>query len=226
MKNSLRTLLIFTLSFSCLLLFSQESCKVLKPELIGSYTGSCKKGFANGKGTAVGADRYEGQFIMGLPDGQGKYFWATGESYTGSWKNGKRNGEGEYTFFKSGKDTTIYGNWLNDNYAGPIPLKPRIISKTGIDRYSITQNGIIKNRVLIDIYQNGMRNLGTTNFMLSSSSGYETSIGHAVGYDEVKFPVTIKVSYTTYNKLQTATYYVEFVFEIYEPGDWNVILHN
>jgi len=62
--------------------------------------------------------------------------------------------------------------------------------------------------------------------MISSSSGYDTSLGNSVGYDEVLFPVRIRITYTTPNKLKTATYYVEFEFEISEPGDWIVDLHN
>ena len=39
---------------------AQETCKVLKPEISGSYLGDCKKGLANGKGIARGTDGYEG----------------------------------------------------------------------------------------------------------------------------------------------------------------------
>ena len=226
MNNYLHSILLFIFCFFCSSLFSQENCKVIKPEIAGSYSGKCKKGLANGYGTAVGTDRYEGQFLKGLPNGEGTYTWATGESYTGEWKEGKRNGEGVYTFFYDGKDSTLYGNWMNDIYLGLKPNKPNIIYKTGIDRYTIQKNGNFRNRVLIDIYQSGMRNLGITNFMISSSGGYETKIGQSVGYDEVIFPVIIKVTYTTWNKLRTATYYVDLEFEIFEPGDWKVDLYN
>jgi hypothetical protein len=216
--------LVFFLSFQAL--NGQQNCIVLKPEISGSYNGKCRNGLAHGNGIAVGPDRYEGQFIKGLPEGKGTYNWATGETYTGYWTAGKRDGEGEYTFFYNGKDSTIYGTWLNDNFLGPLPKKPVVISKTGVDRYSIAKNGTIKNRVLINIYQNGVRNTGITNLMLSSSSGYDTSIGLSIGYDEVSFPVKLKITYTTWNKLKTGTYFVEFECEIFEPGDWKVDLHN
>jgi hypothetical protein len=228
MKNSYTNIFLFVFFFSCFSLFSQENCKVLKPAIAGNYSGNCKKGFASGNGIAIGTDKYVGEFLKGLPDGKGIYTWATGESYRGEWKGGKRSGEGEYTFLKNGKDSTIYGTWLDDKYIGPIEriLKPRIISKTGLDRYTIQESSNNKNRVLFDIYQNGARNTGISNFMSSSSSGYDTNIGLSAGYDEVTFPVTIKVTYTTMNKLKTASYFVEFEVEIYEPGDWRVSLHN
>lgn len=212
--------------FTSIIAFGQVNCKVLKPEIDGSYAGDCKKGLANGTGLAIGTDRYEGQFIKGLPNGEGTYTWSAGQTYKGKWKDGKREGEGEYTFFYNGKDSTLYGNWLNDNYIGEISKNPIVNYKSGIDRYSITKAGDLKNRVLINIYQNGMRNTGISNLMVSSSNGYEVNVGLSIGYDEIIFPVKIKVTYTTMNKLKTASYYVEFDFEIFETGDWKVDLHN
>ncbi|MEI6061185.1 MAG: hypothetical protein WCR72_10775, partial [Bacteroidota bacterium] len=69
-------LTLFTLS--ALILFGQEKCRVLKPELVGTYEGKCKDGLANGKGIAIGTDRYEGQFTKGFPQGYGTYTWSTG----------------------------------------------------------------------------------------------------------------------------------------------------
>jgi len=48
----------------------QEPCKVLKQEIATKYFGNCKKGLAQGKGVAVGRDKYEGQFKNGLPNGK------------------------------------------------------------------------------------------------------------------------------------------------------------
>ena len=79
--------------------FSQEACKVLKPEIADKYEGGCKNGLANGKGIAEGADKYVGRFKNGLPNGTGKYTWSTGEVYDGGWNEGKKEGNGKF-FYK------------------------------------------------------------------------------------------------------------------------------
>ncbi|KAF0198961.1 MAG: hypothetical protein FD166_952 [Bacteroidetes bacterium] len=204
----------------------QENCRVLKTGISGSYTGDCKKGLAHGQGIAAGTDSYEGQFRKGLPDGTGTYNWSTGEVYTGQWKEGKRNGIGKFIYTVDEKDTILDGQWINDKFAGPVVPKPLIKAKEGIDRYTFRKNGTSKNRVMINIYQNGARNGGISDLMISSSSGYESTLGPATGFEEITFPVNIKVMYTTPNKLNTTLVYVKFEFEISEPGDWTVDLHN
>jgi hypothetical protein len=207
-------------------LFAQEECKVLKPAISESYSGKCKKGLASGKGKATGTDSYEGQFSEGLPWGRGTYTWNNGDVYTGDWKNGLRNGEGDYTYKINDKDTTISGLWENDRYLGPKPKSPQVITKTSIDRYNIYKLGDIKDRVLIDFQQNGMRNTGITNLLLSTDSGTQTNLGYLVGYENIIFPVQIKVSYTTYNKLRSQQFQAIFEFKIFEPGDWRVEINN
>lgn len=208
-------------------LFSQENCKVLKPEISGKYKGECRKNLANGFGTAIGVDVYEGNFRKGLPDGKGVYMWSTGEYYRGDWKKGMRNGIGYYKFRYYDRDSIMFGKWSNDVFAGTVEFKRYEVNiKTGVDRYSIKKMSEVKNRVLVITYQNGMYNTGITNFLISSSSGYETDRGQFTGFEGVKFPVEVKVTYTTWNKMRTTQYYVEFDFTIYEPGDWEVDLHN
>ena len=207
-------------------LSAQEECKVLKPEISGSYTGKCKKGLADGKGKSVGKDIYEGQFSEGVPWGKGTYTWASGDVYAGEWKNGLRDGEGDFTFKLSEKDTTVNGLWENDRYIGPKPIAPEVITKTSIDRYNIYRQGDILNRVLIEFLQNGMRNTGITNLIIASDRGTETNLGYLIGYENIIFPVTIKVNYTTWNKLRSQQFYASFEFRISEPGDWRVEIYN
>lgn len=226
MKKSFSIVTLVVLALAVSGVHAQEACKVLLPQISGSYQGDCKKGLAHGQGKAKGTDQYEGQFRSGLPDGKGTYHWSTGEKYIGQWKNGKRNGIGEYTFLDNGKDTTNTGQWVDDKYTGPVIPKPSVTQKDGVDRYSFQKNGELRKRVLINFYQNGMRNTVLNNLLLSSSSGYETTLGISTGYDEVTFPVTIKISYTTLNKLNSMPVSVRFEFEISEPGDWVVDIHN
>jgi hypothetical protein len=73
-SDSFKALWFMLILFSGSILFAQEECKVLMPEISGSYTGKCKKGLAQGKGLAIGTDTYEGRFLKGLPDGTGKIY--------------------------------------------------------------------------------------------------------------------------------------------------------
>ena len=59
-----------------------------------------------------------------------------------------------------------------------------------------------------------------------SSSGTDLVVSQSVGFDNLDFPVTIKIFYNTANKMNQMVYPVKFDFIIYEPGDWTVELHN
>ena len=226
LKIALPILLLCTISASPYLLFGQEKCKVLTPAISGTYEGKCKNGLANGKGIAIGTDTYEGQFSKGLADGEGTYKWSTGEIYVGEWKAGQRHGIGTFTMKTDGNDSIQTGLWKNDTYAGPKPKQPNIIYKIGVDRYNIKRTDSPKNRVLIDIFQNGSRNKGVSNLNITSTSGYDVKVGESVGFNEVVFPVMIRIRYTTFNKTHAAVNNVTFDFELFEPGDWTVELHN
>lgn len=226
MKNSKNFILILVFSWLGFNLSAQENCLVLKPEIAGKYTGKCKNGLANGKGKSVGQDTYVGQFSKGWPQGTGTYTWANGDTYVGEWVEGLRQGEGTYKFKSNGKDTTVIGLWENDQYKGPPPPKPCVINKVSIERYTITKSGGIKDRVLVNFYQDGNRNLGIENLLMYASSGTNTTLGQSVGYENIIFPVTIKINYSTWNKTHTVQFYASFEFEIFERGDWVVDLHN
>ena len=226
--HSMKTPITIMLGFIILpaTITAQKQCLVLKPQIASKYEGECKNGLAQGQGKASGVDTYEGQFRKGLPNGKGTYIWSYGDSYTGEWVQGFREGEGSYTFKSNGQDTTITGLWEKDNYIGPKPEKPKVTKSSGVDRYTFNKRPEIKNRVLIDFYQNGIRNRGIENLIMYSSSGYETKLGESIGYDEVTFPVTMKLNYTTWNKLHGAKIHVIFEFKIFEQGDWRVNITN
>jgi hypothetical protein len=226
MNNPIKIILILLFSWLCYSLSAQQDCKVLDPEIAGKYMGKCKDGLAHGKGKADGIDSYTGQFSKGLPDGMGTYTWSNGDSYTGEWEQGYRQGEGTFKFKSNGKDTTLTGLWEKDNYAGPKPPKPRIINSLNVDRYTFVKSGKIPNRVLINLFQNGVRNISVENFMIVASSGNVTNIGQSAGFENITFPVTVKVNYSTLNKAHMQRFYVVFEFEIYEPGAWDVTIHN
>jgi len=226
MKKQLNIILFFLFAFSTLAGYCQQECKVLLPALEGTYDGKCKKGLANGKGKAVGKDTYEGQFVKGLPSGKGTYYWANGDVYEGEWLFGKREGKGIFTFKYDGKDSVLAGLWQSGEYTGPVPAKPRVTYMANVDRYTFLKYGYNQNRVLITLMQNGSVNKGITGLRTITNSGTNVELGNSFGYNYIVFPVTIKVSYTTYNKLRTATYLAIFEFTISEPGDWEVTIYN
>lgn len=220
------TVFIIILLFTFQNNFSQETCKVLTDNLVGTYEGKCKKGLAHGKGKAVGTDSYEGVFSKGFPSGNGTYTWANGDIYIGKWKKGKRQGEGVLKYKINGKDTIMAGLWEDNRYLGPKPIPPKVTEARSIDRYTIKKYGNEINRVLISFQQNGVRNPHITNLLLTTSCGIETSLGYMIGFRDFEFPIKIKLSYKTKNKLLTSEYNVSFEFEIFEPGDWRVEINN
>jgi hypothetical protein len=222
LKSKLVLILLLLVPF---LLQSQTDCKVLKKEIAGNYEGDCKKGLAHGKGKAVGTDTYEGQFRKGFPNGNGTYTGADGSVFIGDWKNGIRDGEGTLTYQIEGRDTTIAGLWKDDIYIGPKPEKPEVKQMEGLDRYSIDREGN-GSRILIDIYMNGSPNATIENLSILSTSGSEFSMGRSIGYENINFPVVVKISYKTWNKMHTSQHYVSFEFEIKQEGNWKVVLTN
>jgi len=109
-----------------------QNCEVDKESLKGSYTGDCKKNKAHGKGKAIGADTYEGEFKNGIPDGQGTYTWSNKNVFVGKYIKGLREGKGIMTIKREGgQDSVIEGFWKKDAYIGKYE-KPWIVhSKTG-----------------------------------------------------------------------------------------------
>jgi len=229
---------------------AQQDCKVLYDDINTNYKGACKKGLAHGKGIAKGKDTYEGNFKKGLPHGKGTYTYAEGDSYTGAWKEGERNGYGTYIDTQGGKyigtwksglkhgegsyylkmdnrDTVLAGLWEADEYLGPKPEKPYIItSKRSIDRVTMFRSGD-GNRLNIKIMQSGVVNSTVTNYRFNWSSGNELPIGnHARAWENMEFPFEGKITYTTSNKLKTSTYTVNIEFTINQPGEWDLILNN
>ena len=218
--------LLFVLSFNLpQYVNAQENCKVLVPEIDSIYIGKCKKGYAHGKGTAIGVDSFTGKFYKGWLS-EGTYTWANGDIYTGNFREGKRNGEGILILKLTDRDSILDGLWEEDIFLGPKPKAPKIIYKYQIDRYTFRKSGGIKERVLINFLRNGARNTTITNLRIDASNGVETKLGYSQGYEFIKFPVTIKVSYTTMSKLNTGRYDAIFEFKITEPGDWVVQIFN
>jgi hypothetical protein len=86
-------------------------CYVADSALWGRYTGPCKNKKADGKGVAVGRDRYEGSFVQGVMHGKGTNYWSDGDRYTGEFRNGKAHGKGAF-ISRSGEKKS--GTWVEN----------------------------------------------------------------------------------------------------------------
>ena len=207
-------------------LAAQKQCVVKLAGIDSVYTGGCKKGLANGYGSAEGKDSYEGYFKKGLPDGEGTYIWSDGRVYQGQWKAGERSGTGALFYKIDGRDTSIFGIWRHNKYMGKEIKKPSISQIKNIDRYDIYSSHGLQSRVLIDFRQNGRQNTRVENLMLDADSGTPVQMGQKYGFDNVVFPVTVSVRYDCYNKMGTQKINAFIQFTIYENDDWIVVLTN
>jgi hypothetical protein len=217
---------LFFISIVCSLQAQVSECKVLKPEIAASYSGDCKKGLANGKGMAHGIDSYEGKFRNGLPHGNGRYQYANGDVYDGEFKNGLKDGNGKFTYKYLGKDSTYLGIWQEDKFVKKIlPAAYTILQNLNVQRYSVQRIGD-GNRIMFAFMQNGMYNRSVSGLSFAESGGVSLTLGQEQGFDNIRFPFTCKVIYTSSNSLRTSTYDIIFEIRINEPGQWLVTLNN
>lgn len=222
LNHFLITTLIFSIPF---LMIGQDACKVLVPEISGQYIGKCKKGLAHGEGLAIGLDRYEGNFKKGYPDGKGTYVWSNGEVYTGEWQKGKKQGVGELTYYNEEDTLLMSGVWENNEYIGPVPEKPKVLTSSGIERYAFQRQGD-GNQLTINFFINGSNNTNLEDLNVIPSSGTRFSTGGSIGIESVSFPLTCKISYYSWNKMHTSRVFSRFEFKITQPGRWVLNIHN
>lgn len=225
MKTIATIILVSCLIISPGWLFSQTKCKVLLPAISESYIGKCKKGLANGKGTAKGIDTYVGKFRKGVPHGVGTYTWASGDEYVGEWEFGKREGEGVYKFKYNGKDSVQAGIWSENRFMGPPPLPPEIIQVRNVQTYSFLRQGD-GNKLSIEFFMNGANNMTIENLSIVSSNGSYQNLGDRIVFNYIMFPCTFKITYVTSNKMMTAKFDAVFEFVLSEPGNWSLKLIN
>ncbi|PLX02683.1 MAG: hypothetical protein C0595_09815 [Marinilabiliales bacterium] len=225
MKNIKYYLLGIFIILQSSFLLAQDDCKVIVPELQGTYTGKCKKGLAHGQGKAVGKDTYEGSFKKGYPHGNGTYTWSTGETYVGRWKMGERDGEGSYHFQVNGIDSIKDGIWENDKYKGPKIVTPKVIHKEAVLRYSFKRMSD-GNSLFFTIKSNGTVNRDLEDLSVISSSGVVYQNTNSIGVETINFPVIVKIKFRAWNATHTERHNVTFEFEISQPGNWSVDIVN
>jgi hypothetical protein len=208
-------------------IYAQKECKVLMPEISGTYTGKCKKGLAHGRGLAEGTDTYDGRFLKGLPDGKGKYTWADGRVYEGSWSAGIRNGQGTMIYPRAGGDSIVTGIWKDDEYVGSVLVRPyQVIRARSVVRSSIRKINDMGSGVRVGIFLAGNFNTEITDFSMASDTGERFDLGQRFGIQNAIVPYTVYIKYRTWNYLHTQQHDVIFDFKINEPGTFEVTIHN
>ena len=101
---------LFVLISYFFLITANAQCRVIDPELQGTYSGGCVNGLAEGLGAARGTAQYEGAFRQGRKHGKGVKTWANGDRYEGEFAEDRRNGFGVYTWGR--------GRWQGERYEG------------------------------------------------------------------------------------------------------------
>jgi len=235
MKINWHLKLFFSVTFcNSINLYSQDiskECKVELKNLSGTYVGECKNGFADGKGEAIGAQRYVGIFKYGLPNGKGIYYYNKTTYYTGNFQDGLKEGKGETHYLRDGMpDSIVKGYWSGDEYRGNNYKTYNTTEMPFFDRVEITPSNEKGNILTIEtstttgiFYQNS-----TFGFLLTVTdvialdgsfiNKLETPanpIKSSATYQLTKFPVKLRV---TLSNGKT------FNLELYKNAKWTVKL--
>lgn len=227
-KSSFTKSIIFTFTlfiFSSLQVYTQTepSCKVLMPEISGTYKGGCKDGLADGKGSAKGQDSYSGYFKNGLPDGTGKYTYENGNVFSGSWSNGVKDGPGEFIYFLNGTKYFQKGFWKNGDYVGKTDpdLNYRIKSISGIEDCTINKLELNDEKIKLSFVNMGVK-FSPHNLRVTSTTGQVNQEGKTLIVFNYNYPVICDVQFTIPSSGGDKTCILSF--EILKPGNYDVIV--
>jgi len=213
-------------------LYAQEECSVLLTDISGKYEGECKKGKAEGQGTATGTDEYTGTFKGGYPEGKGVYTWKNGNVYDGMWVKGKREGEGKMIIKREGKaDSVVSGFWKKNEYAGKFE-KPYIIhNRTNhISKLEIRKGKESSKSIQIEVSSTsgGLANINgsiTPKLEISEiilAKGNYTQIQHVSTSTKGTIKKLVDVTFPFRARIRFGTQEVDL--EIQEEGNWNTII--
>lgn len=210
-------------SFSNAGLAQDVDCQVLLNGLDKTYNGDCKKGLANGQGTANGIlGKYVGEFKKGFPNGTGKLEYLSGSFYEGEWSRGMRDGKGKYYY---SADSIVEGYWQKDIYLGKYPYPYKVVTSRGPLRYKFNKVGDTPNSIEVQFKRNGVRTMDDiVSISTQYNSGSQLEQNNYIGFEQVEFPFTGKFLLTINNQLRTNTLTAEFEFDIYQKGKWIVTI--
>jgi hypothetical protein len=198
---------------------AQDDCEVKLEAIAGKYEGECRKGLADGEGTATGTDSYTGEFKKGLPDGKGTYTFANGDIYEGEFKKGEKDGEGVLRVKQAdGSYMEQKGFWKSDEYIGeyedPYEITYRTSGVLSV-RVSEAENPADDGNALFIEIQHKGRTQQAPSFGLNVINGNfqaQFIVGNATKVLVTNFPFAFSLSY----RGET----VEFQF--YQARSWNI----
>ncbi len=206
---------------------TKPKCKVELESINASYEGDCKKGMAEGIGTARGEDTYVGEFKKGLPHGQGRYIWSDGNYYSGDFRKGTPEGYGEKVIKRPGLlDSLVIGYWKSGNYVGRYESAYDIGNNKNVRRVKISKVGETPNQIQIFVTTNNGFPIPLESITGSDSRNTPNEFtAEYFGWKSVQFPFRDgRVSYQ-FKKMDGVGIQDCFAeFEIFAPGNWEVVL--
>ncbi|MBU8891565.1 MAG: hypothetical protein KOO66_02215 [Bacteroidales bacterium] len=202
----------------------KSDCRVLLHTINDSYEGSCKQGFAHGKGIAQGVDKYEGKFKMGLPQGIGTYTWANGNIYSGGWKKGMRSGTG--TYFSASNGESLKGIWKNDEFIREyIEPSYKILYKSNLEKAEVYEvTGGIPGTIEVILKRDGYKNEAVSGLLLYGHSGMTDITTNYIGFKGVQFPFEGNVKFQALNRTRQHIVNYTLDFKINKEGAWCVTI--
>ncbi len=198
---------------------AQDDCKVLSEKISTQYDGECKKGLADGSGTAKGEDTYVGAFKKGVPHGIGTYTWADGNIYVGEFKRGLKDGKGKLTVaLPDGQKKVQEGYWLKDKYIGenesPYTLHYRSPGVLSVRFKETTNSANDGSAVFVEILHRGK---------IQSSASFNLDV--STGSFKSRFPVgnSTKILVDVFPFGFTLNYMGESVqVELFQDTSWSI----
>ncbi len=205
----------------CGKLYAQDSasaCQVKMVNIMGSYAGECKNGFANGKGEAKGADRYMGLFKNGLPNGKGTYYYGDSLYYSGNFQDGLKEGKGEIHNLRSNtKDSLIAGFWSADEYRGKKYITYTFSNTAIFDQVNINPSSDGGNTIAISTSNNLILTnlIATDGNFLKQLNVFASPTKRTSTYEVDKFPARFEAIFSNGQACN---------IELYKQANWKIEL--
>ena len=204
---------------------SQSGCTVKLEAISISYEGACKKRLAHGYGKAMGErDAYEGDFRKGFPHGSGTYKWGDEKLYTGSFAKGMMDGKGELRIFRQDHpDSVLNGYFKEGKYVGKYESPYKVLAKRTVRQVTFQKKNNQVYQVSFRVFHNG-KEIRPGDFVITDLESTVTrELSGLPGFDNVNYPLRqAKVNFSI-QELQNPVM-CEVIFELYEPGQWEILI--